>query len=156
MIEVHLIGDREVVARLSSMPGRMQAGLARAITRLSLEGERLSKQKLSGEVLHVRTGALRSGVHALPTTSTATAVKGGWGSSVYYGVYHEFGIPHSWQIFPKKARALAFEIGGRTIFAAHVTHPPLPERSFMRSALKEMTPRIQSEIEDAVNQELQR
>jgi hypothetical protein len=156
MITLQLVGDREVIAKLAAMPEGMRAGLARAITRLSLEGERLSKQKLSGEVLNVRTGALRSGVHALPTTSSSTEVKGGWGSSVWYGKLHEMGVPHSWEIRPKSARVLAFEIGGRTIFAMHVTHPPLPERSFMRSALREMQPRIQSEIEAAVSQELHR
>jgi len=156
MITAYLVGDQELIAKLSAMPRRVQAGLARAITRLSLEGERLSKQKVSGEVLHVRTGALRSGIHAIPTTSTATEVKGGWGSSVYYGKFHEFGVPHSWEILPKSARALAFEINGQTVFAMRVMHPPLPERSFMRSALREMAPRIKSEIEAAVNQEVQR
>jgi hypothetical protein len=156
VITLQLVGDREVIAKLSAMPEGMRAGLARAITRLSLEGERLSKQKLSGEVLNVRTGALRSGVHALPTTASTTEIKGGWGSSVFYGRFHEYGVAHSWQIRPKTAKALAFEIGGRTIFAMHVTHPPLPERSFMRSALREMQYRIQSEIGAAVSQELHR
>jgi hypothetical protein len=156
MITIQLVGDREVIAKLSAMPEGTRSGLARAITRLSLEGERLSKQKVSGEVLNVRTGAGRSGIHALPTTSTSTEVKGGWASSVYYMKFQEFGVPHSWQIRPKTAKALAFEIGGKTIFAMHVTHPPLPERSFMRSALREMQPRIQSEIEAAVSQELHR
>jgi len=151
VITAHLVGDRELITRLSAMPDAVQSGVARAVTRLALELEALVKRKLSGEVLRVRTGVLRSSVHNR-VDRTSTGVTATVGTNVAYARVHEFGVPHSWEIRPRAARALAFEVGGRTVFAAHVTHPPLPERSFLRSALREMEPRIRSELETAVTQ----
>jgi phage gpG-like protein len=133
------------------MPGGLQHGIARAVTKLALEMVRLVQQKLSGPVLKVRTGVLRSSInsHVQQTATGATATVG---TNVIYGRFHEFGVPHSWEIVPRSARALAFEIGGRPIFAMRVTHPPLPERSFLRSSLREMTPRIKEELERAVSE----
>lgn len=155
MITVQLIGDSEVIARLSAIGSRLPSGVARAVTQLTLELQRLVQQKLSGQVLHVRTGVLRSSINR-EVRQTGTEVIGTVGTNVSYAKVHEFGVPHSWEIRPRRARALAFEVGGKTIFAMRVTHPPLPERSFLRSALREIEPRIKAEIEDAVSEELQK
>lgn len=152
MISVYLVGDSEVIARLNAMPGGVQQGLARATTRLSLEGQRLSQQKVSGQVLNVRTGVLRSSINAKPTEVTATGVMGGWGTNIKYARFHEFGVPHKWLIEAKNARVLAFEVNGQTIFRPRVMAGPLPERSFLRSALREMEPRIREEYSRAVGE----
>jgi phage gpG-like protein len=149
MITAILVGDREVIARLTEIRGKSLQGVARAVTRLGLEMERLVKQKLSGEVLNVRTGVLRSSINT-QVKQSATEVTATVGTNVKYARAHEFGVPHSWEIRPVKARALAFQVNGQSIFAMRVTHPPLPERSFLRSALREMTPRIRAELEAAV------
>jgi phage gpG-like protein len=151
VITAYLVGDSELIARLSAMPGVVQSGIVRAVTRLALELEALVKRKLSGDVLRVRTGVLRSSINNR-VNQTATGVTASVGTNVSYAKFHEFGVPHEWEIRPRSARALAFEIGGRTIFAARVIHPPLPERSFLRSALREMEPRIRSKLEAAVTQ----
>ena len=153
MITAYLQGDTELIARLNAMPGRLPSGVARTVTRLALELVRRTQQKLSGQVLNVRTGVLRSSINH-QVTQTSTEVTATVGTNVKYGRYHEFGVPHSWEIRPKTARALAFEVGGQTIFARHVTHPPLPERSFLRSSLREMEPMIKAELEAAVSGEL--
>lgn len=150
MLQVWLVGDTELIARLNAMPGALQSGIARAVTRLALELQRLVQQKLSGAVLKVRTGVLRSSIN-YQVERSATEVTASVGTNVQYARYHEFGVPHSWVIRPKSARALAFEVGGQTIFAMRVTHPPLPERSFLRSSLREMEPRIKEELERAVS-----
>lgn len=153
MITAFLTGDTELIARLNAMPGRLQSGIARAVTKLALDLQRRTQQKLSGPVLKVRTGLLRSSinyqVHQSSTEVTATV-----GTNVRYASYHEWGVPHSWVIRPRTARALAFEIGGQTIFAMRVTHPPLPERSFLRSSLREIEPQIKAELEHAVEQSI--
>ena len=151
MITATLIGDRELIARLGAMPAGLRTGIARAVTRLGFQLERLVKQKLSGQVLHVRTGVLRSSVNTRVQESAA-AVTATVGTNVKYARYHEFGVPHSWEIRPKSARALAFQVGGQTIFAMGVTHPPLPERSFLRSALREMQPAIKAGLSAAVGE----
>jgi phage gpG-like protein len=145
MITAHLVGDTELIARLSAMPGGLQQGIARAMTRLALKLKQLVQQKLSGPVLKTRSGQLRSSINT-QVQQSSTEITATVETNVPYAGFHEFGVPHSWEIRPRSARALAFEIGGRTIFAAYVIHPPLPERSFMRSSLREMTPEIEAEL----------
>jgi hypothetical protein len=55
-------------------------------------------------------------------------------------------------VIAAKGRALRFELGGRVIFRRSVRHPPLPERSFLRSALREMRPNVEAGLKDAVAQ----
>jgi phage gpG-like protein len=154
LITATLIGDREVVAKLNAAPDKLRQGLARAVTRLALETERLAKQKVSGPVLKVRTGSLRSSINIGSTPYvTPTAIYGQVGTNIRYARIHEFGGQiHVPEIRPKKARVLAFEVGGQTVFAmraaAHVVK--MPERSFLRSALREMQPRIEEELRATV------
>jgi phage gpG-like protein len=149
MITAYIVGDSALVAKLNAMPNGLRNGIARAVTRLAIETQRLVQQKLSGSVLKVRTGVLRSSIN-YKVEQSSTGVTATVGTAVKYAPYHEFGISHSWEIRPKSARALAFELNGKTIFAKRVIHPPLPERSFLRSALKELTPKIENDIREAV------
>ena len=151
MITAYIVGDTALIAKLNAMPNGLRNGIARAVTRLAIETQRLVQQKLSGSVLKVRTGVLRSSIN-YKVEQSSTSVTATVGTNVKYAAYQEFGIPHSWEIRPKSARALAFELNGKTIFAKRVIHPPLPERSFLRSALKEMEPRITEELERAVGE----
>lgn len=151
MITVFLAGDTQVIARLNAMPGALRSGIVRAVTRLALETQRLVQQKLSGPVLAVRTGVLRSSIN-YRIQDSATQVTATIGTAVKYGKYHEYGVPHSWEIKPTTAKALAFEVGGQTIFRKSATHKALPERSFLRSALREMEPRIKEELQAAVGE----
>jgi phage gpG-like protein len=149
MIAVQLIGEDRLVARFAAMPEKLQEGVARAVTRLGLELQRTVQQKLSGEVLKVRTGSLRSSIN-LEVTATASDVSATVGTNVRYARYHEFGVGHPWLIEAKNAKALRFTVGGRTIFRRRVTHPPLAERSFLRSALADVAPQIEEELREAV------
>ncbi len=152
MLTAYLVGDREVIARLNAMPGGIREGIVRAVTRLALATQRLVQQKLSGQVLHVRTGLLRSSIN-YRIQDTSVAVTATVGTNVKYARIHEYGgTIHIPEIRPKSARALAFEINGQTIFAMSVrAHDVrMPERSFLRSALREMRPQIKAELEAAV------
>jgi phage gpG-like protein len=151
MITAHLVGDTELIARLSAMPGGLQQGIARGVTRLALELKRLVQQKLSGPVLKARSGRLRNSINT-QVQQSSTEVTATVETNVPYAGYQEFGVPHSWPITATSARALAFEVGGQTIFRKSVMHPPLPERSFMRSSLREMEPRIRAELEADVSE----
>jgi HK97 gp10 family phage protein len=154
MITAYLLGDQALIAKLNAMPNGLRNGIARAVTRLAIETQRLVQQKLSGSVLKVRTGVLRSSIN-YKVEQSSTSVTATVGTNVKYAAINEFGgrtPPH--EILPKKARALAFELNGKTIFAMSVHHPgsKIPERSFLRSALKEMEPRITEELERAVGE----
>jgi phage gpG-like protein len=57
------------------------------------------------------------------------------GTNVEYAPYVEFGTgPH--EITPTDADALAFDIGGETVFAHRVMHPGTPAQPFMRPAAR--------------------
>jgi hypothetical protein len=63
--------------------------------------------------------------------------------------------PH--EIVPDKAKALAFVLGGREMFAARVNLPAvtMPERSYMRSSLAEMADDIAEPMTDVVVEAMQ-
>jgi hypothetical protein len=76
------------------------------------------------------------------------SVRIGTSDNVKYAAIQEFGgtiAPH--EIVPDKAKALAFAVGGKQVFAARVNLPAvtMPERSYLRSSLGEMAGEISSE-----------
>ena len=140
------LDDSRLVARLGAMPDKLRRALSNKTTRLRLELEARVKQKLSGEVLNVRTGALRRSIFSDQTeTANEISARVVQSADVPYGRIHEYGgttPPHD--IYPTKAKALAFVMNGRLTFAKVVHHPGsvIPERSFMRSSLAEMRDEI--------------
>ena len=146
LLSLVLVGDREVIARFDEMPRVLRAVLKEKITSLALALESRVKAKLSGPVLHRVTSALyRSIFHTI--TESGDLIEGRVQSSgdVKYARIHEFGgttPPHD--ILPNKAKALAFVINGKQVFAKIVHHPGsrMPERSFLRSSFLEMREEI--------------
>ncbi len=160
MITATLVGDRELIARLSSMPRNVQSGLARAITRLGLELQRkVQSEKLSGQVLKVRTGVLRSSIN-LKVDQSATAITASVGTAVKYAKVHEFGFSGTVSVrahLRQITQAFGHPIAPTTQHVgAHSRRMNLPERSFLRSSLREMQGAIKSGIAEAVHQELHR
>ncbi|RLI10267.1 hypothetical protein DRO33_05750 [Candidatus Bathyarchaeota archaeon] len=82
----------------------------------------------------VRTGLLRSSIE-----------KGGLGNYLYvsmgnarayYAPYVEYGTgPH--MIYPRRARALRFEVRGKVVFAKYVRHPGTRPQYVMRRSAEE-------------------
>jgi HK97 gp10 family phage protein len=161
MLNVTLIGDRELIQKLNAMPSKVHAALLRKVTELAFKLEsKIKADKLSGQVLNVRTGALRASI-ANQVTETVTTVTGRAFSSgdVKYAAIHEFGgkIPAR-EIVATKAQALAFVMGGKQVFAKSVQFPGaiMPERSFMRSSLADMKPEIVEGLTEAVREGLKK
>jgi HK97 gp10 family phage protein len=158
VITAYLVGDAALIARLNAMPDRLRSGIVRTVTRLGFQLEARVKQKLSGEVLKVRTGTLRNSINTR-VAQTASSVTAAVGTNVKYARIQEFGghtPPHT--ILPKRGRVLAFEWKGQQVFFRKVQHPGsrIPEHSFLRSALREMEPRIKAELEAAVHETVSR
>lgn len=155
MFTVELKGAEEVAVRLDEMPAVLFALLQQKIAAATIKVQgHIVADKLSGQVLGVRSGALRRSIQQ-ETESSGQEVTGRVFSSgdVKYAAIHEFGgqtAPHD--ILPTKAKALAFTIGGRQVFARIVHHPgsAMPERSFMRSGLADLAPEIISDIRAAI------
>jgi len=141
-------------AALAEMPERLRAALAEKANALATELQAKIQQKLAGEVLNTRSGALaRSIVATIEDVSGNVAVSIASNGDVKYAAIHEFGgtiPPH--EIVPDKAKALAFAVGGKEVFAARVNLPAvtMPERSYMRSSLAEMADAIGDKLTEAV------
>jgi phage gpG-like protein len=141
-------------AALAAMPERLHAALSTRANGLAAELEGKVQQKLAGGVLNPRTGALaRSIVTTIEESSTGVAVSIGSNGDVKYARIQEFGgviPPH--EIVPDKARALAFAIDGKRVFARRVNMPAvaMPKRSYLRSSLAEMAAEIRAGLSEAV------
>lgn len=119
---------------------RFQKNAKKRMLEFALRWEELTKANLSGKVLNVRTGALRSSIGHEVVESNGRYTVRVFSSNVPYAAIHEYGgqtKPHD--IFPSKAQALHFFMGSKEVFAKSVHHPgsKIPERSYIRSALIE-------------------
>ena len=144
--------DRASTA-LAALPERIGSALAEKANGLAAALEAKVQQKLAGEVLNPRTGALaHSIVTTIEASSGSVAVSIATLGDVKYAAIHEFGgtiPPH--EIVPDKAKVLAFAIDGKQVFAMRVNLPAvtLPERSYLRSSLAEMADDIREELVEA-------
>lgn len=154
IVSIALKGDQELIARLERMPGAIQQALKLKVTVLALKLENLVKTgKLNGQVLNRISGRLARSINNKVVVA-ATSVKAHVFSSgdVKYAGIHEYGgktQPHL--ILPKKANVLSFVMGGKQVFARAVQHPgsKMPERSFLRSSLRDMSVEISTGLKQA-------
>jgi hypothetical protein len=97
---------------------------------------------LSGQVLGRRTGTL---VRSIQSEAAVLPEGDGfsYGTNVVYGIAWEFGFNRkAYVIEAKNAKALAFEIGGRTVFAKRVNIPAqtFAARPFLQPAGQQAEP----------------
>jgi len=155
LVEISIVGDKELIARLDKMPTAIRQALELKVTSLALRLEKLVKTgKLNGQVLNRISGRLaRSINNKVTVTANSVFAKVFSAGDVKYAAIHEYGgqtAPHI--IEPKKAQALAFMGAGGMVFAKKVNHPgsKMPQRSFMRSALRDMSTEISLGMKKAV------
>lgn len=155
MIRAELIGKEHLVPFIHSILPRVQKQLEESITRLCIQLSRSVKEnKLSGAVLRNRTGRLRRSINYRLET-TPTSVYGIVGTNVEYARAHEYGVDknvtvreHMRQI--KKAWGKDLKAPKAVMVRSHSRHMRLPERSFLRSALREMDAEIKTQIAAAL------
>ncbi|MDR3508427.1 MAG: hypothetical protein P4L64_11065 [Caulobacteraceae bacterium] len=155
MFSVELTGAAELTRRLEALPAAIQSALAAKAASLAEQlKDHVVQDKLSGQVLKARTGALRGAIKAeVLADSDPIVVRIFLSSDIKYAAIQEFGghtAPH--EIRPDKAKALAFLSGGRLVFARVVHHPgsAIPERSYLRSSLADMAGQIITEMKAAL------
>ena len=129
------------IARLGALADSLRSGVRALVGDGAARLYALVEAKLSGEVLHARSGALARSIR-IETNEDADGIGArvfGDGS-VPYARIQEFGgriaVP---EIAAVNAKALAFVYGGRMQFARHTAAHvvDIPERSYMRSSLAE-------------------
>lgn len=174
MINDWIIGAEEVTRRLRAIPDGVRSNLTDSIGRLTLKLQRKVKQeKLSGQVLKVRTGTLRRSVDQSMVTD-GNSIAGVVSTNVKYGKAHEYGFQGTVQQTVKehlrrskeqmKAAILKRKDGmsfvskrgkknGAILVREHTRTAQinLPERSFLRSALRDMEGEIIKSINKAVS-----
>lgn len=162
ILSITITGETSVIQSLGRLPSAINQALYRKILTLALKMERTVKVgKLNGQVLNRISGALsRSIQNEVIRTDRSVIGKVFSSGDVKYAAIHEYGgvtAPHI--ILPKKAAVLAFPGGpGGTIFAKKVNHPgsKMPERSFLRSTLTDMSAEISLGMKESVVQAIQK
>ena len=154
MISAQLVGGEAVLDRLRALPEAGNAGVARAIAKLGLALQNdVQQDKLSGQVLSVRTGALKSSIDVTMRQS-ATSVTATVFTDLDYAAAQEYGF--SGMVSVRAGLRLIKEAFGRPVagetvsVGAHSRRMNLPERSFLRSALDDLAADISAGVEDAL------
>lgn len=92
-----IFGDKEVARRFRALPDGIRSRITESIGRLVLKLQRkVMQEKLSGQVLKVRTGTLRRSIDQRLVTDNG-AVTGVVSTNVKYGKVHEYGFEGSVQ-----------------------------------------------------------
>lgn len=157
MIDFSVTGTEAVAGYLRSLPIRIANALSKAMEREMISLVRYVKEeKLSGQVLKNRTGTLRRKINYQINRSSAV-IEGIVGVKLAYAAVHEYGIdkvvnvkPYSRQMNIAWGRRVA--LPRKIEVVAHQRHMKLPERSYLRSSLRELSPKIMTALNLAVAQ----
>lgn len=146
---IFVIKEERALAWLKGYPERLNAALNRVITRWSIDLQRHVKQdKLSGQVLHVRSGTLRRSINR-KVTRTPTSIVATAGTNVEYAAAYEYGFDGDVNV---KAHLRSSKNGFQFPVKSFVRHQHTPERSFLRSALKDLESQITADIKGAAKE----
>jgi hypothetical protein len=140
-------------AKLTALPDKVRAGVRQVVQAGALKLLAKVQEKVSGDVLQVRSGALLNSLRETGLSDSGDTLSDGVATALKYARIQEYDgrieIP---EIVSINARALSFEYGGKVVFAmktaAHVIE--ISEHSFMRSSLGEIAPDIIDEIRKVV------
>lgn len=160
MIKGTITGDREVVARFNRMPGGLQQNLVKTITRLCIKLQVHVKQdKLSGQVLNVRSGRLRRSITYHVATLGASTAQGTVGTNLPYAPPFEKGFQGTEEVrehlrMMTKAWGKPVKDPHKITVRAHTRKVNIAPKSFLGSALKDMTPEILEQIDLAVKESI--
>lgn len=140
------VDDRSIQLKLSNLPRKLQERLTMSMIYLTQTLRNyIITDKLTGGVLNRRTGDLARSIQD-KVESSASAVIGtvySTGHASIYGRIHEYGA-----VFQRYVH-MAW---GREMKEPHSVTFHYPERSFMRSSLRDMREQILSNLQMAVKE----
>lgn len=111
------------------------------------------RAKLSGDILHVRSGALLNSITAeSEDDGSCVTVTAGSVGVPYAAILEKGGKTAAHEIVATKAKALAFAVGGAQVFAKSVHHPGsvIKAYGYHASALEESADDIEMGLKEAV------
>lgn len=146
-------GDNMAKAMLKKSAG-VKTGVGRAVQRSAIDLVGRVIRKLTDDVLKVRTGRLRRSITYVfrEDNSGATAIVG---TNLKYAAIHEYGFKGTVNV-RAHARMQTMAFGKpmkeprMVAVREHGMNMNMPERSFLRSALKEGLPTYQANIRKAI------
>ena len=157
MIAGSILGGDALADRLAALPDAARQGLARALTRVSLDLVAAAQRNLSGAVLQSRSGALRASITADVAEEGGTVAMT-VGSDLPYAAFQEYGFAgvetvsaHLRTIREAFGRPLR---GGekRIAVRAYSRKVDYPAHSFLRSALAELQPELMDAVAAALDE----
>ncbi len=156
MISSSIHGDGSLIEQLGKIEPNARAELRKAVDLMALKTLIRTKEKLSDDVLHVRTGRLRRSI-TQNVTDTGGTIVGTVGTNVEYARVHELGFKGAVAVQAhlrtiKQAFGKQLKGGAVTIpVAAHARNVDIPARSFLQASLDECTPEFRERIIEAIN-----
>ena len=156
MIDASVTGDERVIASIRSQYQEVITNVEQSIGRLTLKLlTRVKVNKLSGQVLNVRTGRLRRSI-TYKVIKTPSRITGIVGTNVEYARIHELGFHGQVSVkahLREIKKAWGKDITPRTVeVRTHSRQVNLPAKSFLRSAMEEMTPEIIQTLQQSIRQ----
>ncbi|HXT06168.1 MAG TPA: hypothetical protein VN715_04435 [Roseiarcus sp.] len=146
-----LAGVDALEDQLADLPANMRGRLeAKARSLAAALVAKVRDEKLSGEVIQTRTGALKASISADISLAGdgLTAAIGSFGDVKYAAIQEYGGRTSVHEIVPGKAQALAFLVGGSLRFARRVAHPgsTIPPHPYLQSSLDDSRDEIVAEL----------
>lgn len=153
-ITVQVRGGKQVESKLERGPARLTALIARTVKAEAFNVLSVVKNKLSDDVLHVRTGRLRRSITA-QFEEGETSIRARVGTNVKYARVHELGFRGTVQV--KEHLRMQVTAWGRPMknprnvtVKAHPMQMNTPARPFLRPALEENEERIKTNVRKAI------
>ena len=151
MLNLTLTGDKKLVDQLEQYPTIAASVIGVKVASLTLKLQaHITQDKLTGQVLGVKTGALRRSI-ANEYSSDSLSFRGRIFSSgdVKYAAFWEFGFNGTERVkaFERLVKAEGLRRGFKV--REHTRQVNQAPRSFMRSALADMAAEITTEIKKA-------
>jgi phage gpG-like protein len=146
VIAAEIRGEDEVVRRLRALPPKARELLRAEVEELALElVDNVKTDKLTGQVLNVRTGRLRRSIHHVMRVN-GPEIAATVGTNVEYAARHEYGFTGI-----EHVKAHMRRMGDRMVKVRDFMRSvKTPERSFLRSALAGMRSTIKDRLKDAL------
>lgn len=151
MIRGYIIGGEQTIAKLGRLSRQGREAVRSSVQRLTLRLlAKVKSDKLTGQVLNVRTGRLRRSINQRVKTEPK-GVYGLVGTNVEYARRHEYGGRVNVKAHTRMMRvAWGKKVRNPRKIQVRAHTVTYPERSFLRSALREMEPNIREELRKAL------
>jgi phage gpG-like protein len=153
MISIVLIGNNVVAQKFLAMSPKVYASVGKAMRKFSIDLQRhVMADKLSGQVLNRVTGTLRRSI-TQKIDDMGDGFVGTVGTNVKYARVHEFGGVVSVKTHLRRIKqAFGRELKEEKLVQVRAHTANYPERSFLRSALNDMTPEFKERMERAAKE----